>query len=378
MANLVDIVELAESLESKAIHVIDDRCVVVRNRNVKCRKCEQACPVDAFTISGNTLSLNHSACVFCGACSVVCPTEALIPLRPLDVELANSIVEATLNNGGTAVFACARIASKRIAIQDNFAEVPCLARMEESILCGLAAQGIEDILLVDGVCSTCKYHHCDQEISEIVASTNTLIEAMGGSSKVERMSSFPDFMRDENAAETYGVSRRGFFSRTKGEAKTVAGKTASTILDASLQEKVATLRERLGVTESGTLPRFDAARRTNTLDSMDRIGAPVVEEIETRLWSNVQIDTEACNACHMCTVFCPTGALEKVELEEGGTGVEFMASVCVQCRTCEDICLKKCLKVNSVVPLESLFEFEPRFTELPIRPKKGNLRNWGV
>lgn len=378
MANLVDIVEIAQSLETKAIHVIDDRCVVVRNRNAKCRKCQQACPVDAFTISGNTLTLDHGTCVSCGACSVVCPTEALLPLRPLDAELANSIVEATLNNGGVAVFACARIASKRIAIQDNFAEVPCLARMEESILCGLAAQGIKDILLVDGVCSTCKYHDCEQGIDNTVSSANALIEAMGGISKVARMSNFPDSMHSENAAETYGVSRRGFFSRTKGEAKTVAGKTASTILDATLQEKVATLRERLGVTETGTLPRFEAARRTNILDSMDRIGTPTVEEIETRLWGNVQIDTEVCNACHMCTVFCPTGALEKVELEKGSTGVEFTASTCVQCRTCEDICLKKCLKVDTVIPLESLFDFEPRFTVLPSRPKKGNLRNWDI
>ena len=375
MANLVDIAELAESLESQAIHVVEDRCVVVRNRNAKCRKCHQVCPVEALTISDNTLLLDHSACISCGACSVVCPTEALIPLRPLDKELVNSIVNATLINEGKAVFACARIAAKRLVNHNSFAEVPCLARIEESLLCGLAAQGIENIFLVDGVCSTCKYHACEQGINETVESANTLIRAMGGSSEVLRLSRFPAGLSTENVYESYGVSRRRFFSRTKGEAKMKAGKTASTILDAALQEKVATLQQRLGITEVGSLPRFEAIRRITTLDAMDCIGRPVVIEIDTRLWGNVHIDSDTCNACHMCTVFCPTGALEKVKREEGGTGIAFTPSLCVQCRTCEDICLKKCLTVSSVVPLKDLFSFEPR-VNVPSNHAEGhNLRN---
>lgn len=375
MAHLVDIVEIAESLETKSIHVVEDRCVVVRNRNVRCRKCQEACPVDAFAIAGNTLSLNHSACVSCGACSTVCPTETLIPLRPLDDELANATAEATLNNGGISVFACARIASKQLADPDTFAEVPCLARLEENILCGLAARGIEEILLIDGECASCKYHVCNAGIDETVASANTLIGAVGSDSRVVRRSSFPDRMLVEEASELYGVSRRDFFSQTKGGAKAVAEKTASALLKSQLQERVATLKERLGISEAGTIPHFEPERRMRILDSLDSIGTPAVDEIDTRLWGKVHIDTAECNACHMCTVFCPTGALEKVEFDGGTTGIEFLLSACVQCRTCEDICLKKCLTVDTVVPLDELFDFEPRLTVLPPQVQTGLPRN---
>ena len=44
MPNLVDIVEVAEALESKAVYLASDRCVVVRNRHASCAKCADACP----------------------------------------------------------------------------------------------------------------------------------------------------------------------------------------------------------------------------------------------------------------------------------------------------------------------------------------------
>ncbi|MEG0323516.1 MAG: 4Fe-4S binding protein, partial [Raoultibacter sp.] len=112
MPNINDIVEVAEALESKAVFAAEDRCVVVRNRNAKCRKCVEACPTGAVEVGGNKLTYHARACVACGACTVVCPTEALIPLRPMDDELATSVARATVEAGGVAVFACARIASR--------------------------------------------------------------------------------------------------------------------------------------------------------------------------------------------------------------------------------------------------------------------------
>lgn len=387
MANLIEVVKVAEALETKNVFVVDSRCVVVRNRNVKCRKCEKACPVGAFTIEGNSLELNNSVCVACGACTTVCPTEALIPLRPFDDDLAQSVVDACIHSEGTAVFACARIASKRFADSDDFAELACLSRVEESILVELAAQGIERILLVDGTCSTCKYRHNVPGINATIDSVNTLIEAMGSPIRVERRSGFPDDMLIGDQVDRYGVSRRGFFSQARGTAKDAAEKTVSTVLKSNEVEKVPTVRERLGMGDSGTLPQFGADRRIHILDAMDRLGEPQVEKIETRLWGNPRIDVAMCNSCNMCAIFCPTGALKKLDeealadlnenLEEGaepvGAALEFSAADCVQCRTCQDICLKKCLTIESVVSLEELFDFEPRLIPLPEPPPKAKL-----
>ena len=184
MPNLIDIVEVAEALESKAVFLAPDRCTVVRNRHSSCRKCTDACPTDAVGAKDNVLALDNERCVACGACTTVCPTEALIPLAPLDEDLAASVADAVVASGGRAVFACARIASKRKGDPTKFAEVPCLARMEESVLLELAARGVEDILLVDGTCATCKFRACVPGIDATVASANQLLAAQGSPIRV--------------------------------------------------------------------------------------------------------------------------------------------------------------------------------------------------
>lgn len=379
MPDLIDILEIAEALESKAVFVASDRCVVARNRNVKCRKCVQACSQEAIAIEGNKIELDNKVCVACGACTTACPTEALVPLRPLDAELALAAADACIEADKRAIFACARVASKRMADPIFYAEVPCLARIEESLLLELIAQGVKSITLIDGGCESCKFRHCSAAIEGIVGSVNTLVESMGSEFRVERALEFPDDMLLESKAELLGESRRGFFSKQRENAKDAAEKTVLTMISKGESQKTETLREKLGISAGGTLPQFGADRRLHMLDALDSIGSPQVPQVKTRLWGKVKIDTDRCNTCNMCTVFCPTGALAKVEVEEedAETGkkktrifVEFSMAECVQCRTCEDICLQKCLTLDSCISLDELFDFEPAITELPEAPQK--------
>ncbi|MBX9034863.1 4Fe-4S binding protein [Gordonibacter massiliensis (ex Traore et al. 2017)] len=373
MPNLIDIVEVAEALESKAVFLAPDRCTVVRNRHSSCRKCSDACPTDAVGAVDNVLSLDSELCVACGACTVVCPTEALIPLQPLDEDLAEAVANAVVAAGGRAVFACARIASKHLGDPSKFAEVPCLARMEESVLLELAARDVRDILLVDGTCSTCKFRANVPGIDATVASANQLLAAQGSDIRVERASAFPDDVLLEDKRSLLGASRRGFFSQAKGTALTAAEKTVEVAFIKKGGAAAQTLRERLRMSDAGTLPQFNPVRRMHVLDAMDSLGPSVVPEIDTRLFGSVQIDAEACSSCGMCAVFCPTGALKKSDLvpEEGeGSFLEFSASDCVQCNLCADACLKSCLEVNSVVSTDELFDFEPRLIHLPNPPAR--------
>ena len=373
MPNLIDIVEVAEALESKAVFLAPDRCTVVRNRHSSCRKCSDACPTDAVGAVDNVLSLDSELCVACGACTVVCPTEALIPLQPLDEDLAEAVANAVVAAGGRAGFACARIASKHLGDPSKFAEVPCLARMEESVLLELAARDVRDIQLVDGTCSTCKFRANVPGIDATVASANQLLAAQGSDIRVERASAFPDDVLLEDKRSLLGASRRGFFSQAKGTALTAAEKTVEVAFIKKGGAAAQTLRERLRMSDAGTLPQFNPVRRMHVLDAMDSLGPSVVPEIDTRLFGSVQIDAEACSSCGMCAVFCPTGALKKSDLvpEEGeGSFLEFSASDCVQCNLCADACLKSCLEVSSVVSTDELFDFEPRLIHLPNPPAR--------
>ena len=373
MPNLIDLVEVAEALGSKAVYLAEDRCVAVRNRHASCRKCSEACPTKAVRAENNVLSLDAEQCVACGACTTVCPTEALIPLEPLDEDLSSAIVSSVTAAGGPAVFACARIASKHLGDPAKFAEVPCLARMEESVLMGLAARGVRDIMLVDGTCETCRFRANVPGIDATVASVHDLMAAQGCDVRVLRASKFPDEILLEDKRSLLGASRRGFFAQAQSRARDAAEKTVEVVAFKNEKEGAPTLRERLRMSDSGTLPQFNPERRMRVLDAMDRLGPSVVPEIDTRLFGTVRIDAEACSSCGMCTVFCPTGALAKsdVEPEEGeGSFLEFSAADCVQCNLCADACLKDCLVVDSVVSTEELFDFEPRLIHLPNPPAR--------
>ena len=61
---------------------------------------------------------------------------------------------------------------------------------------------------------------------------------------------------------------------------------------------------------------------------------------------------------------------EKPEGE--GQYLEFSVADCVQCDSCADICLKKCLTVEPVVRTSELMDFEPRFIWIP-EMQKNNL-----
>ena len=79
MANVSDIVELAKALEEKYVMPAEARCVVVRNRNAKCRRCIDVCINEAITVQNNKIELSPFACVGCGSCYESCQPGAIVP-----------------------------------------------------------------------------------------------------------------------------------------------------------------------------------------------------------------------------------------------------------------------------------------------------------
>ena len=71
-------------LDSVAIAVNQARCAKVRNRNVECLKCAQACTSGCISLIDGELVIDSSKCVGCGTCATVCPTCALEARNPSD------------------------------------------------------------------------------------------------------------------------------------------------------------------------------------------------------------------------------------------------------------------------------------------------------
>ncbi|MCI9262702.1 4Fe-4S binding protein [uncultured Adlercreutzia sp.] len=380
MPSLNDLMEMMDALETKAVVTMPTRCVAVRNRNAKCRRCVEVCFADAITIDKNELTIDAGACVACGSCIAVCPTQALIPTDPMEEELAHSVAQTVPLAEGAAVIACARMAARQTGDPDKYSVVPCLGRMEEQLMVELAARDVSDIVLVDGTCATCKYRAAVPAIDDTVESARTLLESVGSQAVITRTSSWPAAVQVEDLRKAVGAARRDFFTQSGHYAKDVAKSAAEKMVSdklkqLKLQKEEASLREKLGVKSgAGKMPTIAADRNMAILDGLARIGEPVEEEMFTRIFGDVIIDTELCSGCNMCVMFCPTDALRKgydTHPDEDMQYLEFSVADCTQCNLCVDACLKKCMEVAPVVSTAELFDFEPRLIEIP-KPKKGN------
>ena len=383
MPNLNDLMEMMDALETKAIITIPTFCVAVRNRHSSCRKCADACLADAITIEKNELDIDAGACVACGACVAVCPTSALVPMDPMPDDLSKAVVDTSAANGGTPIIACARKAARNVGDPDKYAVVPCLARLEEEFLVELVSHGVDEICLVDGDCTTCKYRATVPYTDDTVESARTLLSAMGSDAVITRTSDFPKQAQVADMRKAVGAARRDFFTSSGHYAKDVAKSAAEKVVNdkliqLNLQKQEQSLREKLGVKNgAGKMPTITAERNMNILDAMSRIGdpeAPAEEEMFTRIFGNVVVDAEKCSGCGMCVMFCPTDALRKAVDRNPNPDrgyMEFSVADCVQCNLCADACLKHCLEVEPVVSVPELFDFEPRLIEIGVA-KKGN------
>ena len=392
MPSINDILEVAELLKSKPVICAEERCVAVRNRNATCRKCADACVADCIEIAQNKLTIHEEACVNCGVCTAVCPTEALVALNPLGDEIVVEAVEAwhcRCAYGGAeeapaAIIACARAAAQKVADPDLYATVPCLGRIDEALLAETlcAENGPTGVLLVDGNCKTCRYGAISAPLDAAIASTRALLEAFDVPATVERASEFPPdalLESDQQRSSLRGRERRSLVGDAKRFATSAAKATAEKAIADALNQKQGepTLRERLKVNPHGALPTFPAERNMAVLDALcEVVGEPDIlpdVALETRLFGDVTIDPETCTGCGMCAMFCPTGALRFSDIaehaHEGMRYLEFQAADCTQCNVCADVCLHHSVTVLPLVQLHEVLDFEPHLIAVP-QPKK--------
>lgn len=367
MPSVMDMVEIMERLESKALHVDPPHCVRVRNRNASCSRCVDVCPSGAISLQGNALQIDAQQCMSCGACATACPTSAIRFRDPDDAALAASIDRSARALGGDAVIVCARVAAKRKADADAVATVPCVARVGVETLVGACSRGASSVTVVDGVCSTCKYRHAAAGFDGEVAEANELLAVWGSDARARRSQEVPAAaLADSVAQGTGGVSRRGFFTAAKASVKDVAVEAVAVTVENELGIKrdAQSLRAMLKVDASGTMPHVQAHSHEALLEDLYELGDPAPGAVvSTKHWGDVRIDETACMMCGMCATFCPTGALRKVFADgprrPALDSLEFRLADCVQCRLCEDACMRKAVKVGCEVEAERILEFEP-------------------
>lgn len=340
-----------KALNESVLSVHQQRCAKVRNRNVQCLKCADACTSGCISLVDGELVIDASKCVGCGTCATVCPTCALEPLNPNDAELMSECLNAArAGDGTTAYVACSRVvaACEGLLDDERVVHVVCLGRIEESLTCGLAAAGVEHIVLVCGMCDMCAQKYGRVTAESVITSSNDLLSAWNSPARVTLVHDVPGGalaagVDEAQAAEAYAayfahecacepipaaqVETLGYAD----EADSFSGGQAGT-------DQRLTANGLSHVMKDGTLPHFIPNRRERLLDSLASMGTPQEKVLSSRLWGCVVIDGSKCTSCRMCATFCPTGAIRKFDNEDGTFGVTHHPADCVKCRSCHDIC----------------------------------------
>lgn len=136
---------LLEQLDDKKIAVKQNRCILVRNRNVSCLRCAKACTTGCISYDEDAEEVRVSSqkCIGCGACATACPTGALAPKDPDDSELLRQMSQKTGSCDGRTVVACSQLLGRAAGRVDSgkVTEVPCLGRIDEGLALALVAMG---------------------------------------------------------------------------------------------------------------------------------------------------------------------------------------------------------------------------------------------
>ena len=389
-----------QALQSDHVHVRQERCLLVRNRNAECLRCAQACTSDCISYNEQTkmLDIDQARCVGCGTCATACPTCALEARDPNDTELLARLQGAlNASPSKTIAIACEKAS---IAQDECTVRLACLGRIDESALLQLAAWGAREVTLTCGPCDTCEHKPGRAVVEEVCESANTLLGLWGSTMHVElkevghaaEPTGLPTQETDADGTATQSkIAQVDQLIQTACAGKITEHDTATRDGDrpnlsdgASDGETAATdpvdrPLKRLKVMADGTLPHFVPDRRERLLDALADLGEGPTDSramARTRLWGHVVIDTDKCTSCRMCTTFCPTGAIVKFDAPDGTFGVDHYAADCVKCLCCQTICRAQAIVVEDAVPANVLVNAVPeRHVMRPVRVPKGGVHS---
>lgn len=220
-----------QALQSDHVHVRQERCLLVRNRNAECLRCAQACTSGCISYNEQTkmLDIDQARCVGCGTCTTACPTCALEARDPNDTELLARL-QGALNASASKTVAIA--CEKASVAQDGRAvHLTCLGRIDESALLQLAAWGAREVALTCGPCDTCEHKPGRAIVEEVCESANTLLDLWGSTMHVELKEVRPETEQTEpytQGADTGRTTTQSVIGLVDQQAQTAGADRAAT------------------------------------------------------------------------------------------------------------------------------------------------------
>lgn len=312
-----EIVDALASLESHALDIFPQQCVRARHRKAGCTLCADHCPTGAIAWD-EPMPINPALCIGCGLCAAVCPTGAIEATSPTNVELLQQIEEFAKTTWLIAV-ACPQVAGNDAT---GVIRVPCLGRVDASVLLGAVAADVKRIEMVDAECSSCPNNLGHAIAAQAIDEANSLLQACGIAPRIAFVAQ-SDLLNQPVSTTN---------------AKAISG------------EKIRATKSPI---VKGELPVRVPTKRQLVLSSLQRLAPQVANvELETTEWATVSVKP-SCTGCQMCAFFCPTGALVKIS-DAGKPSLIFQVANCTACHLCQDACYTQSIELGARVNLNNV------------------------
>ncbi|HHH19909.1 MAG TPA: ferredoxin [Campylobacterales bacterium] len=302
-------------------------CVRATSKFSACTQCVDRCPVETIEIVENIPAFTPSACIECGGCVGICPTESF-----------------SLKNFSPINFFFESLEAKRthFSCQEN---MPCLSSLNVEYLVSLALASDDRIVMnVEGCQCGGESDKLKQQIERNIDEANFILESIS-----EKKIVVEAFERNIDEEEAEPSSRRNLFS-LKGALKNkqsfdeavVADELKSFALDT---DTIARIRNKKIPDKRKLL--YSVLKRVEKREQYDVIAS---EDIS---FTSQKFVDERCTNCQICYRICPTGALSS---DNKFSVVNFDAMMCVKCHLCHDVCEPDAIHLQPGFEIKEFFE----------------------
>jgi len=318
---LSGLVAASEKTQGNRLPRLDlSRCLLARNSNSTCARCQDACTHKAINLQQRPLAPDSERCRGCLACTRECRTGALsLPTDNLRHTLASLDRQSHLVVSCTKNFHC-----------EAQIKIPCLGGLPEELLVALLAASSAPITVDLSLCRNCDRGEVAGRVEEMVQKVARIFpaETAGGRLTVcWRQSALPSPAQE----------RRAFFRSLRDMA--VSGS-----------------RSLLAAEQQGREPAFSRKQvpepRLLLQDALTNASAAMAALIAEHYFYTLYV-VAACNLCGACAGVCPSGAL-RVSRSETGRTLDFLPKNCTGCGACREICRQTAMHLAKGATLEGI------------------------